>query len=225
MDLYSVARRIFEGVQMNPAINNTLLVLIPKVQNPESIFQFRPISLCNVAHKVLTKVIANRLKPLLPDLIGPEQNSFIRVAGSNNARSVHLILNFSEQIQKASKVSDPSTRKRARIVRHIALSHPPSDTVKLNSDGSVMINPDSAASGGLIRDQMGNWLVGFKANLGTCSIFRAEAWGVLLGLRLAWNRGWRKVRVEVDNQALVSTIQRSDYEYTVDGTILREIKI
>lgn len=58
-------------------INNTLLVLIPKVEKPEFISQFRPISLCNVIYKCITKIIVNRLKPILPKLISPCQVSFI----------------------------------------------------------------------------------------------------------------------------------------------------
>jgi hypothetical protein len=59
------------------ALNATFLTLIPKedrVTNPK---QFRPIALCNVIYKVITKVIATRLKPILPYLISKEQSGYV----------------------------------------------------------------------------------------------------------------------------------------------------
>ena len=38
---------------------------------------FRPISLCNVSFKIITKLLVNRIKPLMPTLIGPAQTSFV----------------------------------------------------------------------------------------------------------------------------------------------------
>ena len=50
-------------------INLTNLILIPKKQAPTSAKDFRPISLCNVVYKIISKVLVNRLKILLPRII------------------------------------------------------------------------------------------------------------------------------------------------------------
>lgn len=60
-----------------PETNDVLLVLIAKVSKPENITQFRPISLCNVLFKTITKTMVERLKLVISKLIGPAQTSFI----------------------------------------------------------------------------------------------------------------------------------------------------
>ena len=59
------------------SINHTFNTLIAKVQNPKRVMEFRPISLGNVIYKIVSKVIANRLKPWLNSIILETQNAFI----------------------------------------------------------------------------------------------------------------------------------------------------
>lgn len=58
-------------------LNHTFIALIPKTNKPRKVYEFRLISLCNVVYRIVAKVIANRLKPILSQIIFPTQNAFI----------------------------------------------------------------------------------------------------------------------------------------------------
>jgi hypothetical protein len=64
------------GVMPN-SLNKTYVALIPKIKSPTSVLEFRPISLCNVLYKLIAKVLANRLKKILPTIIDHTQSAFI----------------------------------------------------------------------------------------------------------------------------------------------------
>lgn len=72
-----IVSNIFKGNPLPLELNRTLIVLIPKTNNPTNMKLFRPISLCSVLYKTVTKILANRLNEILPDLISPTQTSFV----------------------------------------------------------------------------------------------------------------------------------------------------
>jgi division protein CdvB (Snf7/Vps24/ESCRT-III family) len=65
------------GGALLETINSTTIVLIPKVKNPHEMKQFRPISLCNMICKICSKVLANRLRLFLDDVVAEEQSAFV----------------------------------------------------------------------------------------------------------------------------------------------------
>ena len=83
---------------------------------------------------------------------------------------------------------------------------PKQDWLKLNCDGLVL-HSGKASCGGLLRNALGEFLTGFAANLGTCPITMAEVCGAYYAWELAWNRGLRKVIIEMHSLSAVSLIQ------------------
>jgi hypothetical protein len=75
--LFRYVNQVWVNPSLISVINNTLLVMIPKIDKPEFVSQFRPIYLCNVVYKIISKVIVNKIKPLLNEIISPFQSSFI----------------------------------------------------------------------------------------------------------------------------------------------------
>lgn len=59
------------------AMNATFIALIPKEAYSNTPDKFRPIALCNVIYKIVSKIVASRLKSLLPLLISPEQSGYV----------------------------------------------------------------------------------------------------------------------------------------------------
>lgn len=68
-------RGVFLGSESIQDVNQTLIVLIPKKDHPQSFADFRPISL--VIYKIVTKVITNRLEPVMTKIVLPNQTSFV----------------------------------------------------------------------------------------------------------------------------------------------------
>ncbi|CAA7045232.1 unnamed protein product [Microthlaspi erraticum] len=67
----------FQRGVLDPSHNQTNICLIPKVTQPDSMVDFRPISLCNVSYKIISKILVNRLKTHLSGIISENQAAFI----------------------------------------------------------------------------------------------------------------------------------------------------
>jgi hypothetical protein len=61
----------------DPLIDSTFIALIPKKFPASIVCNYRHISLCNVLYKLITKVLANRLKQIMPSIISRHQSAFV----------------------------------------------------------------------------------------------------------------------------------------------------
>ncbi|GKU91277.1 hypothetical protein SLEP1_g5176 [Rubroshorea leprosula] len=83
-------------------LNSSFIVLIPKKSNPEDLKDYRPISLINSLYKIISKVLANRIKKVLPKVISGTQSAFL---GGRQITDGVLILNEVIEEIKKKKVS------------------------------------------------------------------------------------------------------------------------
>ena len=74
--------------------------------------------------------------------------------------------------------------------------------------GWCAFNTDSCyqGAGGTLRHYEGNWISGFSLRIGYCTSDEAELWGLIQGLRVAWEKGIRILGVEVDSTDVINWI-------------------
>jgi hypothetical protein len=94
----------FVSGKMPEGVNETAIVLIPKIDQPESLQEFHPISLCTVLYKVISKCMVNRLRPILGEIVSINQSAFVpgRLI-TDNALVAFECLHFIEQNNNANK--------------------------------------------------------------------------------------------------------------------------
>ncbi|XP_040372858.1 uncharacterized protein LOC112194030 [Rosa chinensis] len=76
-EVFSIVRNAFNAGEVPCGLNHTIICLVPKVSGPQSMMQFRPISLCNTVYKVVSKIIVARIRPYMQKLVSPNQVSYV----------------------------------------------------------------------------------------------------------------------------------------------------
>lgn len=75
--VYEFVKKMWESPSEIAIINQTYIRLIPKMNHPKFVSQFRLISLCNAIYKVVSKVLVERLKVSIPKLVSPNKSRFV----------------------------------------------------------------------------------------------------------------------------------------------------
>ncbi|ONI01787.1 hypothetical protein PRUPE_6G158500 [Prunus persica] len=104
-EVIGTTKDMYIGLSNLQDLNQTHIALIPKVAAPDKANQFRPISLCNSSYKILSKILANRLKSILPLIISENQNEFLQE---------RQIQDISFWLMRLSITSETKKKKRKR---------------------------------------------------------------------------------------------------------------
>ena len=73
-----VVRVIFTKGGLNRELNQSLIVLVPKIKNSRTVRDYRPISLLGGIYKIVAKILANRIRLVVPKLVHPNQAGFVK---------------------------------------------------------------------------------------------------------------------------------------------------
>ena len=112
-DIVAAIKEFFRNGRLLQDFNNTIIALIPKVPEACRLGEFRPISCCNLMYKIITKIIAKRLKPVLLQCISPNQAAFLKgkSLGGNVLLSSELIRDYQKSSCPRSSMLKVDIRK------------------------------------------------------------------------------------------------------------------
>lgn len=99
-DLYAAVLEFFAGFNFPRSWTSTRVVTIPKVDNPSSFKDLRPISLCNFYNKIISKLLATHLACIFPVIISENQSGFVkgRVIQDNILLAQELMHHLSKRV-------------------------------------------------------------------------------------------------------------------------------
>lgn len=104
-DIIQAVQEFFKIGNLNPKLNYSFVTLIPKISTPQTPSDFRPISLSNTIYKIISKILANRLKPILNKIISPNQSAFV-VRETNHGEHYHRsrAYSFNEKLKSHKRL-------------------------------------------------------------------------------------------------------------------------
>lgn len=104
VDIVSEIKGFFNNGVVPPLLNKTNICLLPKIDKPIHMSDYRPISLCNVAYKIISKILIGRLKPILPSIISDQQTAFVPGRHiTDNVLIAHELLHSLKSWKRQSK--------------------------------------------------------------------------------------------------------------------------
>ena len=112
---------ILSSRHMLHKMNYTHIVLIPKINESKNVVDFRPISLANVVSWIVSKVLANQLKQILPNVISKSQSAFIPNRLINNNTTVTFEILHRMRNKRRGKKGQMSI-KLSSLIRHAVAS-------------------------------------------------------------------------------------------------------
>ena len=117
------------------------------------------------------------------------------------------------------------TRNNHLVVKQVRWEKPDPGWFKVNTDKSLSGSIGTTAGGGLIRDEFGNWVIGFSRKIGRTDSFVVELWALRYGLQLCCQLNACAILIELDAKSLVDALNNSSYCNPVISPPLDDCKL
>ncbi|GKV27995.1 hypothetical protein SLEP1_g37098 [Rubroshorea leprosula] len=102
---------------------------------------------------------------------------------------------------------------------------PPEGAIKLNTDGSAFGNPGMAGAGGVFRDHLGNWILGFSRNIGHTTSIAAKLWAIRDGLKLVVSRGYNRLILETDSRIALTLLHAENCNFHSLAVLISDCRV
>ena len=149
--------------------------------------------------------------------IWKSRNSFVFNRKSPNPNLYREIYN--QATEYIYCINSPRNLVR-KVGKRVRWEKPHIGWKKLNTDGSVIGCMERAGCGGVVKDEHGNWVVGFTRHVGATNSFAIELWGLRDGLMLCCSLNISYLIVKMNAKVVVDVLQNSDYVNHVISPIL-----
>lgn len=123
-DFYEAIKEFFAGFDLTMDWTSTLIIPIPKVDNPESFKDLHPINLCNFSSKGISKLLASRLAKVLPYIISSEQSGFTkgRLIFDNILSAQELVKSINNKVRGGNVILKVDVNKAYDTLSWMGLS-------------------------------------------------------------------------------------------------------
>ena len=143
---------------------------------------------------------------------------------NGKGRSLKLAMDIVYQAKEYLHcVATPRLEAR-RVLRRIRWERPKQGWKKLNTDGSCSELHGLVGYGGVVRNDDGQWVVGFNKRIGVTSSFAIELWGIREGLKLCCNLNIHCLEIEMDAKSIVDVLRNVDYVNNIISPILDDCR-
>eukprot|EP00253_Pinus_taeda_P033170 PITA_33170 len=138
---------------MYPGLNATFMALIPKTEEANTPDKYRLIALCNIIYRIVSKVIATQLKPLLPLNISPEQSGYVEGRQiTDEIILTHEIIHSLKQTKKPGLGRNIKSAIFTRCLKGLSFNNSPSFSHQQFVDDNMLYGHPSVQESLLFRD-------------------------------------------------------------------------